>query len=271
VRYIPNKQLRRLVSLDALEKARKELARLTANNRNAFIDANQSKASDLRSKLWMLGGAKCWYSEACLLEGEGNVEHYRPKKRLSGCKHGGYWWRAFDWTNLRLAHSVVNRRMTDFLTRAKAGKGSYFPLRDESTRATSPTGENSEEPVLLDPTKPADPLLIAFNEDSGKPEPRYKPDENEWLNRRATQSIEYYHLDEGTWNGARHDLIIEVQALCKKVEEVAVQTPRDEQTYMDLLGELINYINPWAEFSSACIQTIRSRGILEKIVPGLSS
>ena len=136
-------------------------------------------------------------------EGEGHVEHYRPKKRLSGVKHDGYWWKAFDWTNLRLSHPTANRRMTDFLSLQKAGKGSYFPVRNEKKRARSSRAEVHETPVLLDPVVPSDTQLICFSEDSGCPRPRFRKAQNKWLHRRAEESISFYHLDEGTWNSRR--------------------------------------------------------------------
>ena len=101
------------------------------------------------------------------------MEHFRPKRRLSGAGHSGYWWGAFDWTNLRLAHPTVNRRVTDYLSGKKAGKGCYFPLRDEEQRAECKEDEINEEPILLDPMRAQDCKLLCFDSENGKPVPRY--------------------------------------------------------------------------------------------------
>lgn len=270
MRHIDHQHLRRAVNLDQLNASNAAIAKVAENDRKAFIVEHEAECSAIRGALWAVGNMKCWYSEASLQQGEGHVEHYRPKKRLSGTGHSGYWWRAFDWTNLRLAHPTVNLRKTDYLTGKRVGKGSYFPLRDEARRAQNRAEEANEEPVLLDPVVPADTRLICFSEESGVPRPRYRKDQNEWLCRRAEESIDYYHLDEGTWNAKRADLMAAVRKLCKQLETLAVETPRDEVAYNQKIDEIVAYISPFAEFSTACRQVVRERGLLEHFVPGLA-
>lgn len=270
MRYIDHRQLRRFANLRDLEAANVEIAGIEEDERSKFIDDHQALCSNLRNGLWAVGNAKCWYSEASLQEVEGQVEHYRPKKRVAGVQNTGYWWRAFDWRNLRLAHPTVNRRVTDYLTGKLAGKGGYFPLRNEDRRASNGAEEVHEEPVLLDPTVFTDTLLICFSPESGAPRPRVRKDDNEWLHRRASESIEYYHLDEALWNARRQDLMAEVQAVCDELEMIALQEPRDEVAYNKTIDELVEkYLNPFAEFSSACWQVLSDRGLLEAVVPGL--
>ncbi len=124
MRKIDNHQLRRTVNLTDLEASNAAIARVHDGDRSEFIKQHEAECSNLRGSLWIVGHMKCWYSEASLQEGEGHVEHYRPKKRLTGTGHKGYWWRAFDWKNLRLAHPTVNLRKTDYLTGKRVGKGS---------------------------------------------------------------------------------------------------------------------------------------------------
>lgn len=266
---VDNRHLRRAADLSQLNASNTAIAGVAENDRRAFIDDHEAECSALRGALWAIGHMKCWYSEASLQQCEGHVEHYRPKKRLSGAGHNGYWWRAFDWTNLRLAHPTVNRRKTDYLTGRRVGKGSYFPLRDEARRANNISEESNEEPILLDPTIPSDTLLICFAEESGAPYPRYAEENNEWLYRRAEESIEYYHLNEASWNARRADLMAEVKKLCEQLETLAVQHPRDETAYNQKIDEIVSYISPFAEFSSACLQIVRERGLLEHFVPGV--
>jgi len=269
MRWIDNQQLRRFANLATLQASNAAIAGDAEANRGQFIDDHQAECSEMRDALWAVGCAKCWYSEASLQQPEGQVEHYRPKKRISGAGHHGYWWRAFDWTNLRLAHPTVNRRKTDYLTGRRVGKGSYFPLRHEARRAKNAAEEANEEPILLDPVVPADTLLVCFAEESGSPRPSYAKEKNEWLYQRAEESIDYYHLDEATWNAKRADLMAEVKKLCEQLEAIAVKEPRDDTAYNLKLNEIVAYIGPFAEFSSACLQIVCEKGLLERFVPGL--
>lgn len=267
MRHINNKNLQRFANLDDIEAAKSEISQLaTAGERSDFIDkpVNQDRYSALRDPLWVMGCAKCWYSEAILQQQEGHVEHFRPKKRLHGATHSGYWWRAFDWTNFRLAHPTVNRRVTDYLRGKKAGKGSYFPLLDEDERATCAADENRERPILLDPTKAADCKLLCFDSENGRPVPRYKEVEDADRHRRAKDSIDYFHLDEGTWNYNRKDLMDDVASLC---DRILVSPPGDLDAYDKLIEELFGYIEAFAEFSSAALQVVREKGLLEHIAP----
>lgn len=266
MRPIDHKQVRRLGNLAVIRATNTAIAAVLEGQRSAFIDAHDNECSALRTALWQAGCLKCWYSEALLQEGQGHVEHYRPKKRLWGAGHPGYWWRAFDWENLRLAHPTVNLRKTDYLTGKRVGKGAYFPLMDEEVRANNLAEEENEDPVLLDPIVAFDAQLICFSE-SGAPFPRYKAEENDWFHRRARDSIDYYHLDEGTWNARCEDLMSEVGKLCENLVEIDEAVPRDEEAYSALIDQIVEYINPYAEFSSACLQVVCELGLLEHFNP----
>jgi len=269
MRPINSKNIRRGALLSDLNKLNAEIVLITEDKRKEFINAHEVECSGLRNALWQIGGMKCWYSEASLQECEGHVEHYRPKKGVAGVTHDGYWWRAFDWTNLRLAHPTVNRRKTDYLTGKIAGKGTYFPLRFEEKRANLPGEEVAEEPVLLDPVVASDTRLLCFSEESGAACPRYKKETNEWNNRRAEESIDYYHLNEASWNARRQDLMAEVKKLCGQLEELSNKQPKDEAAYSNKIDEIHRYINPFAEFSTACLQVVRERGLWEEFTTGL--
>jgi hypothetical protein len=269
MRTIENQHVRRFADLSKLRASDLAIRTVPEAGRSDFIDTHEGECSALRDALWAVGHAKCWYSEASLQQCEGQVEHYRPKKRLHGARHVGYWWRAFDWSNLRLAHPTVNRRKTDYLTGKRVGKGSYFPIRDEAARAVDSAGEVNEDPVLLNPVIASDTRLIAFSEESGAPRPRFSKVIDEWLHKRVEESIDYYHLDEASWNAKRADLMAEVRVLCEQLEHISVAVPRDATAYNQKIDKIVAYISPFAEFSSACVQVVRERGLLEHIVPGL--
>lgn len=269
MRAIDHKHVRRAAQLDALNAASVGVGTANEITWDEYLRCHADEASQLRTGLWTVGYMKCWFSEASLQQGEGHIEHFRPKGKLAGASHNGYKWRAFDWRNLRYAHGTVNLRRTDYLTRRKMGKGSYFPLQNPATRAVDASGENTEIPVLLDPVIPSDTMLLCFDEASGAPKARFEKDQNEWLNRRAIESIDYYHLNEGSWNAKRADLMSEVRKLCEQLLTLSTAHPIDEEAYNRKIDEIVPYLSPFAEFSSACLQVVQGLGMLEHFAPGL--
>lgn len=270
MRPIKADELRRVAKqekLDALSAAKEALKDMTPEARAEFISKNDKLWTALLHDLWVIGNQKCWYSEVKLEAEMGEVEHFRPKKKVwkSDPPHHGYWWRAFDWNNFRLAHPLVNKRRKDYSTEQVAGKGCYFPLREENRRAAAEDQENGEEPILLDPIKGADCSLICFDTNSGKPIPRYKAsdDGHAWLHQRAKQTINYYHLDEGTWNAKRADLMRDVGIACDRALEA--KAVGDELAYLRLVEEIMGFMNEAAEFSTATTQVIAEKGMLNNM------
>src|SRR5207248_877805 len=98
-----------------------------------------------------------------------HVDHFRPKNSLSkedSPNHPGYWWLAFCLANYRYSCTFCNSRRTDSASGSAGGKGDRFPIRDEAKRCQSQTDPLiREEPALLDPTVPGDPLLLWFDQD----------------------------------------------------------------------------------------------------------
>lgn len=268
MRPVDQKHVRRAARFDALTTASAAIGTATEMSWEQFLQRNAAEAAELRTGLWAVGCMKCWFSEAEIQQGEGHVEHFRPKGKLSGAQHDGYKWRTFDWKNLRLAHATVNLRRTDYLTRTKMGKGSYFPLQDKKKRANNAADEIGETPLLLDPVVASDNLLICFDEASGTPKPRYDEDQNKWLYERASQSIKYYHLNEGTWNAKRADLMAAVGKLCDQLLEIVATQPQDESAYSQKIDEIVAYLSPFAEFSAACLQVVRVKSLLDHFAPG---
>ncbi len=96
---------------------------------------------------------KCCYCEQ-LVDEDGDVEHFRPKGGVQQAKRTrietpGYFWLAYEWTNLLLSCSGCNQR----------AKGNLFPLQNPKSRAVSPRHPISRErplfinPATTDPTK----------------------------------------------------------------------------------------------------------------------
>lgn len=272
MRYVDTSHLPRLAQVDPLDNAAAEISGLAdAEQRSAYIDARADLWGTLRTALWGLGSCKCWFSEAILQHQQGHVEHYRPKKKVAATAHPGYWWDAFDWKNFRFAHPTVNLRVTDYLTGKLAGKGTYFPLRNQDARANSKAEEIHEEPVLLDPTRAADCRLLCFDSANGRARPRFSEGADAWKHRRAQASIEYYHLNEPTWTVQRKDLMDEVAAICDEAIAIKSEVPLDAHAYETCLARLVERIGPMSEFSAAAYQVTREKGLIEQLFPLPSS
>jgi len=133
-------------------------------------------AHDLvRAALEELFHGKCAYCESRVTaRSDWPVEHFRPKGRVAERPdHPGYYWLAYEWTNLYLACTLCNERRRDrarwgdcSFAGTTGGKADQFPLVDEAGRAMSPSYDlDQEKPLLLDPCRddPADFLGYGVN------------------------------------------------------------------------------------------------------------
>ncbi len=160
------------------------IAKIT--ERNTLIDKKGSHWGKLKPWLLALSYGKCWFSESKDIYSHYDVEHFRPKKvakNLDDVERDGYWWLAFEYSNFRICGNVGNRK-----------KGGWFPLLSGSLCSSyTQRCEESESRYLLDPTDPADVLLIAFDEE-GKAIPA--PGVSDWESQRVEVSIERLKLNE---------------------------------------------------------------------------
>lgn len=88
---------------------------------------------------------KCAYCEAPVrVDQHGDIEHWRPKRAVSDLEgkpveHPGYYWLAYDWTNLLLSCITCNQKW----------KRTRFPVKGQ--HASQPGAESDEQPLLLNP------------------------------------------------------------------------------------------------------------------------
>jgi len=177
------------------------------------------------------------------------VDHFRPKAGVKECpNHQGYWWLAFDLQNYRYSCEYCNSRRTDPKTNITGGKGTYFPLLTEETRADSPTDDITQEEIcLLDPTNPTDPGLLAFD-DYGEAGPSAAAlSENAKL--RVKKSIELYNLNLSVTVERR-------SVLCRDVKDTfnsAVQyfIDNNQEALGRALSDLRLWISEKAEYAAA--------------------
>lgn len=98
----------------------------------------------LKEHLESLFRKKCAYCEARFGSVSwGDVEHYRPKKRVAeDPDHEGYYWLAYTLENLLLACNRCNR---------EGGKLDQFPVQGKHARTPDEMTQQPEAPLLLSP------------------------------------------------------------------------------------------------------------------------
>jgi hypothetical protein len=193
------------------ERLTTELAQLEeVEARRALIDRNRAAWTAFRSVFEDVYGRKCWYTESRNPGTDDDIDHFRPKNRVSESPdHGGYWWEAFNWENFRLSSHRANRLRENPESENVLGKGDHFPLLDETRRWLSPTDRCNEEPTLLDPTDPEDSLLITFDID-GRVAVSPAHAESSTVVLRVNASRELLHLDWPAFVEDRRDLYVKI-------------------------------------------------------------
>lgn len=114
---------------------------------------------------------KCAYCESLyIVNSPVDVEHFRPKGAVvvDKEKKTGYYWLASEWTNLLPSCIRCNRKNTYLMANKKKetmGKQDFFPLADETKRATKPGDEKKEKPLLLNPFDDEPAEHLEFTQD----------------------------------------------------------------------------------------------------------
>lgn len=272
MRYIKNSDLLGSISDEWENGAKAALEALKGKNpeeRAAFINKNYKIWSQLKHAMATLSHEKCWYSEKRIAESELEVDHFRPKNRVSDVQppHTGYWWLAFDWRNFRLAYSLINKRRRDTREGDIQGKGCYFPLLKPETRVSDlePASVAIEKPKLIDPCVATDILLLDYAVEDGKVVERHKPDEPDpSLFDRAKSSIDLFHLNEGTLIRDRHDLFVAIEHSIRRIEQLEAeretagalneQQALEYDSHINQIADRINASAPFSRFARACLR-----------------
>lgn len=281
MRHIKQSELLAFIPEGWLQRAQEkleELEKLPEASRSKFINDNAALWSELKGHMARLSHTKCWYSEIRIAQSELEVDHFRPKNKVTASKppHSGYWWLAFDWRNYRLAYSLINKRRRDIREDEVSGKGCYFPLREESTRASHAAADISgEEPRLLDPCIKSDVELLGYTVETGKivEGPLQNDEPEDWL--RANRSIDLYHLNEGSLILDRYELNVAIQHKFDEIEQLESDRKNGEfddrkkkryKTLIDELGEIINSSSRYCTFARNSLSQRGDRGWNTKLL-----
>jgi hypothetical protein len=217
MRYIPLSQVRAAAPAKWIINAVDWTNRVAqAVNKSDEIKNIGNKWGDLKVDFINAFGDKCWYTEAPRIATDNDVDHFRPKagakmkntktaSRTTGThvqQHQGYWWLAYEVSNYRYSSVFANR------LRGEGGKGEYFPLEDESSRAWTISDPIANEDItLLDPCNLDDVKLIKFDHTPGLAVSKYDQRTNPTVYERFEQSKKFYNLNESTIVKARLGVI----------------------------------------------------------------
>ena len=217
---------------------RSEQARLAVEQGTRTVNEQSAVWREAKDALANCSDNKCWYCEVKQARSDNAVDHFRPKNSVAGTKppHSGYWWLAFDASNLRYSCTYCNSRRKNPETGLTEGKGDEFPLLPDTPRAVNPGEEDNESPVLLDPCRAHDPGLLDFL-DNGRPCARYPGHATRRL--RAEESIRLYHLDHPDLIELRKVLSAQLIEKIKKADRLFDRCDTGDPAIDDAFDELI--------------------------------
>jgi hypothetical protein len=248
-------QIRHLIS--ALEEARDTvMAEPDPECRAKLINGYRPRWTALRQAFEAYSYGKCWYVECKNPGTDDDIDHFRPKLGVKEAPdHPGYYWLAFDWRNMRLSCHLANRPRVNPETDVTGGKAEHFPLVDPATRAQGPADDLAREvPALLDPTNPADPVLLSFKP-NGEVDlsPEYKG--YPVAEAKFEASRIYLHLNWPKFRDARVIIYNKIERIVDRGEREA---PRDfsgvhaaGEVFKDAIRDLRIAMSPREEYSAA--------------------
>lgn len=217
------------------------------------------KDKDVVTTLNTLFNNKCAYCEGYYqATSPTDIEHFRPKGRVSGVDgHKGYWWLASTWSNLLASCILCNREQHNELfnhtnnsyttTPLKSGKYDHFPVKGKHRAFVEADDLSLEDPLLIDPTDcdPADYITWATMQGLQVIIPLHK---NDATTIYAETSIKIYGLNRRklTEDRTRIALAIEVDAnqLHKHMNYACTLEQVQLDAYMPILqDEIDNFIH----------------------------
>ena len=146
-------------------KATKRLCQSYDSGERTFSFRNDIYgATEVKAALKQAQHLKCCFCER-LVGDDGHVEHFRPKaafcqNRGDELSDSGYYWLAYEWTNLLLSCSDCNVRH----------KGNLFPLESEDARAANHSDSiTTEKPLFINPAEEDPEAAIEWVEFEPRP------------------------------------------------------------------------------------------------------
>jgi uncharacterized protein (TIGR02646 family) len=201
---------------------------------NFKIDDTYNAKSVVKS-LRQCHNNKCCFSEAIFDFDYPHVEHFRPKGRIDQWPKGastypGYYWLAYDWSNLFLCKSIINSGF----------KRNFFPLVAGTARTIDHKAKNIETPLLVDPSA-----------DDPRDHIRFRGDEPIAITARGRCTIELLNLKHPDFEEARRKKLQVITLLKNTVDGlIAKGINLADPDVAGMVTFLRTEILPTAEFSS---------------------
>jgi uncharacterized protein (TIGR02646 family) len=227
-----------------------------SNNKDEPFTYRAYSENRVKDALGRVFHQKCAYCESRYVATQPvDVEHWRPKggvlvveeeKRL--LKKPGYYWLAAEWNNLLPSCIDCNRsREQDTAqidmrygpNRSTSGKGTLFPIADESKRAMNNDGIPNEEPLLLHPCVDSPEEYLEFIEYGLV---RAKLDESNKPKRKGEVSIDVYGLNRiGLVQGRREVLLLIQQRMFTILALIDQLEEKQSRRRRELIEDLLSY------------------------------
>lgn len=199
---------------------------------------------------------KCWYCERKLAPQELVIEHFRPKRRVTGLPgHCGYWWLSANSKNFRIACKNCNCRWTN-PDGVVAGKGNYFPLIHEAHRVSSRRADlRVEEPLLFDPLVQSDCDGLAFYRDG-----MCYPQADDYFEvSRGFSSITLYNLNNPHLVDERKNLWGDIELKAQLMLAVKSADPPLYQTALNWLRDRVQDSSEYAGLARCAVFELNQR------------
>jgi len=200
------------------------------------------KSASVKKTLNIVQNGKCCFSEAKFVNDDAHVEHFRPKgfvenKVTGAISYPGYYWLAYDWSNLFYCKSTTNSSF----------KRNFFPLVKRGRRKKNHLDNTVEVCVLIDPST-----------DDPRQHIRFRNEEIKGVTSRGKKTIELLDLRNGQLDEARRTKFNYLRAM-KNAADLMISNgiPMDTPQLIALIHELKQSILPQAEFSSMAIDFLQ--------------
>ncbi|MBB1152510.1 hypothetical protein [Amycolatopsis dendrobii] len=267
MRFIDQEELKPKIRdlIPPLKEAQAEVNKETDPElRAALIKRYRPRWVALRKAFDEFSYGKCWYTESKNPGSDDDIDHFRPKGRVAeDDEHEGYYWLAFDWTNLRLSCHRANRPRVNPDTGESSGKADHFPLIDPTKRAYVETDEiRLEQPTLLDPTNVIDVAMLSFDTSGDATlAPIFKGDPT--AEKRLDDSMRYLHLN---WPKFREDRLNVYHNVERLVDRGSSLAPQPSRMYLSsvagefrtVIRDLVELAKPRSSYSSAACAYIET-------------
>jgi uncharacterized protein (TIGR02646 family) len=199
---------------------------------------------------------KCAFCESRVSHvSHGDVEHFRPKsgfkqREADLLRRPGYYWLAYEWTNLFFCCQLCNQQF----------KKNLFPLKDGRRRARSHRHRlDREEPLLVDPSSQEPAQYLGFHEHIAHPVGGC---------REGRTTIDVLGLNREKLAGKREERLKSLRlvvASCIRLRAAVANSPEPEK--VELMADLETHLREAA--TDPCEYAAMVRAYLATHMPDL--